>query len=202
MRQLLFLLLALPVILFSQTPAERRYEILPAESKVLWHGEDFSHQGSHDGTIQLTSGNLLFKGTQLSKGDFTLDMTTIRNTDQKDAQSQRDLEDHLKNADFFEVDKFPKAFFSITKAVELHDPLKPNQYTITGFLSIKGITNTITFPATITTTRTSAKATAVITIDRTKWNVTFQSKTIFSTLKDGALADEIKLTLDLAFIAR
>ena len=202
MRQLFFLLVALPFTLLSQPPAETRYELLPSESKVLWHGEDFSHRGGHDGTIQLSSGNLVVMGTQISKGDFVLDMTTIHNTDQKYVQGQKDLEDHLKNADFFEVDKFPKAFFSITKAVELHDPLKANQYSFTGFLGIKGITNSITFPATVIISKSAAKATAVIIIDRTKWNITFQSKTIFSAIKDGALSDEIKLTLDLAFIDR
>ncbi|MBA4146273.1 MAG: lipid-binding protein [Cytophaga sp.] len=190
-----------PLYVYAQD-SEKRYELLPPESKVLWHGENAGGMGGHDGTLQLASGKLVTKGTDLLKGDFVLDMTTIRNTDQKDEKSQRDLEAHLKNADFFEVDKYPNAFFSITKALPLHDPLKPNQYMITGFLGIKGITNSITFPATITTTRTAAKATAVITIDRTKWNVTFQSKTIFSAIKNGALADEIKLTLDLAFIAR
>jgi len=201
MRLLILLFLSLPITLLSQAPyAEKRFELLLSESKVQWYGNNFGGVCcGHDGTIQVTSGYLITVGILITKGDFVLDMNTIRNTDQKDAQSRKDLEDHLKSKDFFETDNFPKAFFSITRTTELHDPLQPNQYIVTGFLGIKGITNTITFPATINFTKTTAKAAAVITIDRTKWDVTFQSKTIFSTLKEGALADEIKMTLDLTF---
>src|SRR5690242_14887822 len=169
MHKLIIVLLLLPAICFSQT--ERRFEASTSESKVIWEGKNFGGAGSHEGTLQISSGYLLLKNSEVIKGDFELDMKSIRNTDQRDEKGRRDLEEHLRSDDFFSVAQFPKAFFSITKVVPV--ALKPNQYTITGFLGIKGITNVITFPATITLSGQTVHARADIHFDRTKWNITY-----------------------------
>jgi hypothetical protein len=42
-----------------------------------------------------------------------------------------------------------------------------------------------------------AKATATITIDRTKWNIVYKSKSVFSTLGDKFIYDDITFDVDL-----
>jgi polyisoprenoid-binding protein YceI len=197
MRKLTFLLFLFPLISFAQT-TQKRFELSPYESKLIWKGSNFGGAGGHDGTLQVTSGFLLIVNNQITKGDFVIDMNSIRNTDQKDEQSRRDLEEHLRSDDFFSVALYPKAFFNITKIVPAISA-RPDLYNITGFLGIKGVTNLITFPATVVINKQTARAQADIVIDRTKWNITFQSKTIFATLKDGILADEVKISIDLLF---
>jgi polyisoprenoid-binding protein YceI len=197
MHKLIILLSILSITAFSQN----RFELSPTESKVLWRGENFGGAGGHEGTLQASSGYLLLANGQILKGEFELDMNSIRNTDQKDERGRKDLEEHLRSADFFETEKYPKAFFTITKIepIPIKVPYKAERYTVTGFLGIKGITNSISFPAVLTFSNQSARAQATVTLDRTKWNVTYQSKTIFSSLKEGILSDDVKISIDFVF---
>jgi len=198
MRKLFILFLFLPFVCYPQLkPSEKRFELSPSESKVIWEGKDFGGAGGHEGTLQLTSGYLLIVNNEVRKGDFEIDMKSIHNTDQRDEKSRRELEEHLRSEDFFSVAQFPKAFFTITKVTPI--PFEPDQYTIAGFLGIKGITNVISFPATITLSDQIARSKADVVFDRTKWNVTYQSKTIFSNLKEGILSDDVKISVDLVF---
>ena len=74
-----------------------------------------------------------------------------------------------------------------------------NQYEVTGQLTIRGITHSINFPAIIKNENGVIKADAKIAIDRTKWGVNFQSKSICASLKDGIIADEVIIILRLVF---
>ncbi len=56
------------------------------------------------------------------------------------------LNGHLQKADFFATEEYPKATFTSTSIVRKDG----NQYDITGDLTIKGVTKSITFPAEIT----------------------------------------------------
>jgi polyisoprenoid-binding protein YceI len=73
-----------------------------------------------------------------------------------------------------------------------------NTYDAVADLTIKGITNEIKFPVVFEKNATGATATADITIDRTKWNVVYKSKTVFSTLGDKFIYDDMYLTVKLA----
>lgn len=66
--------------------------------------------------------------------DFTIDVNSINTRVQ-----QRD--DHLKSADFFDVEKYPTMTFK--NATLKHK--KKNQYTLTGDLTIHGVTKKTTF---------------------------------------------------------
>jgi len=69
-----------------------------------------------------------------SKVQATIDATTVNTRD-----DQRDA--HLKSADFFDVEKFPKITF-VSKKVE---PLGGGEYRVTGDLTIHGVTKEVTF---------------------------------------------------------
>lgn len=116
-------------------------------------------------------------------------MTTI-----KDADKSAGLEKHLKNDDFFGVEKFPAANFVIKKVAT-----SGNVLNITGDITIKGVTQSITFPATVvwnadkTVTATAEK----ITIDRTKFGVQYKSKSIFSNIGDNFIYDDFTIGVKL-----
>lgn len=57
-------------------------------------------------------------------------------------QAERDA--HLRSADFFDVEKFPKMHFKSTQITAVGD----NRYTIVGDLSIHGVTRSETFSVT------------------------------------------------------
>lgn len=163
------------------------YTVDVTKSSITWEGKKFA--GSHNGTVNLTSGTLGFNGKKLAEGGFVANMTTI-----KDADKSAGLEKHLKADDFFGVDKFPAANFVIKKV----DGAGAN-VNVTGDLTIKGVTASITFPATITwnADKTVTATADKITIDRTKFGIQFKSKSVFSNIGDNFIYDDFTLAVKL-----
>lgn len=172
------------------------YELQLKESRIQWKAS-YIVGGGHEGTLQAESGNLAMDGSgKLVGGYFVMDMNSIANTDIKGQEEKSSLEKHLKNDDFFSVQKHPKAYFTLTTAVP---GIAMNDFTITGKLNIKGITHDISFPATLETIGDRLTASASLKINRVKWGVNYQSGSIFSNLKDDVISDEIPITLHLVF---
>ncbi len=94
----------------------------------------------------------------------------------------------IESKNFFEVEKFPTATFVITK-------IAGNQ--VTGNLTIKGITKSISFPAEISVKGGKVAAKASITIDRTDYNIKYGSKKFFDSIGDKAIFDDFKLDVSL-----
>jgi polyisoprenoid-binding protein YceI len=168
-------------------PKAETYTVDVTKSSITWEGKKFA--GSHTGTVNLTSGTLGFNGKNLAEGGFIANMTTI-----KDADKNGGLENHLKADDFFGVAKFPAANFVIKKV----DGSGAN-VNVTGDLTIKGVTSSITFPATITwnADKTVTASADKITIDRTKFGIQFKSKSVFSNIGDNFIYDDFTLAVKL-----
>lgn len=160
-------------------------------SKIVWVGKKVT--GEHKGNISLKSGSLLVDGKAIKSGSFEMDMNSITNTDLTDKEYNAKLIGHLKSDDFFGVATNPVAKFEITKA-ELKEGAN---YNITGKLTIKGITNEITFPATVTIQPKTLTATAKILVNRTKFNIKYGSGSFFDNLGDKAINDDFELNIDL-----
>ena len=67
--------------------------------------------------------------------------------------------------------------------------------TIAGDMTIKGITQRISFPAKVGVKDGVAAASGKVTIDRTKFGLRYGSKTFFDSIGDKAIYD----TFDLSF---
>lgn len=158
------------------------------KSSVVWKG--YKVTGSHEGTISIESGHLLFDNEVLTGGAFVIDMTSILVTDLQ-GEYKEQLEGHLKSDDFFGVTNHSKAnlvFNTVTTSGK-------NAYTVTGNLTIKGKTNPLTFSLSVY----GSKANATLKIDRTKYDVKYGSSSFFDGLKDKAIYDEFDLIADLEF---
>jgi polyisoprenoid-binding protein YceI len=70
-------------------------------------------------------------------------------------------------------------------------------YTITGNLTIKGVTNPVTFPATVSVEGGKIVANADITFDRTKYDIKFRSGNYFEDLADKMIYDDVTLKVKL-----
>jgi len=174
---------------FSFTTLEgEKKEIKTESSNVVWKG--YKVTGSHDGTIAIKSGHLNFDQDKLTGGSFVMDMTSISNTD-LDGGGKGKLEGHLKSDDFFGVEKFPTASLNFTKVTSTGK----NSYSVTGDITIKGKTESITFSLSVY----GNKATASLKIDRTKFDVKYGSTSFFDGLKDKAIYDDFDLIADLEF---
>jgi polyisoprenoid-binding protein YceI len=174
---------------FSFTTIEGdKKEIKVESSKVVWKG--YKVTGSHQGTIAIKSGFLDFKESKLVGGEVTINMSTITNTDQE-GEYKNKLEGHLKSDDFFGVEKFPTASLIFTKVKSNGK----NSYKVTGDITIKGKTESVTFNVSIY----GNKASVSLKIDRTKFDVRYGSTSFFDGLKDKAIYDEFDLVADLEF---
>jgi polyisoprenoid-binding protein YceI len=161
------------------------------KSTIEWTGKKLT--GEHYGNILLKEGNLVTSGGAIKGGAFAMDMSSITCTDITDEKSNKRLVDHLKSEDFFAVEKFPTAKFEITKAERKDN----TNYLITGNLTIKNITNTISFPASVETKDGRLVANANIIFDRSKFDVKFGSQSFFENLGDKMVYDDIELKVIL-----
>ena len=176
---------------FAATATEpidsEKKEIKTETSKVSWKA--YKVTGSHNGSITLKAGNLVFDEGKLTGGEFTVDMTTI-NTEDLEGEYKGKLDGHLNSADFFDTANHTTSTLKFT-AVK---PTGKNSYEVTGDLTIKGITKPITFDVSIY----GSKATANLKVDRTNYDVKYGS-TLFGAAADKAIYDEFDLVVDLEF---
>ncbi|WP_339841551.1 YceI family protein [uncultured Maribacter sp.] len=173
----------------ASTPIENeKKEVKVSESTVTWKG--YKVTGEHNGSIKLKSGFLEMKGKKLIGGEFVVDMTTLSNNDLESGQGKEKLEGHLKSADFFGVDANPTSKLVFTSV----KPMNENSYTVTGDLTIKGITK----PVTLVVSMFENKATVTVKVDRTKFDIKYGSGSFFDNLGDKAIYDDFDLVVDLA----
>ena len=191
MKNILILLFFISLSGFSQN----RYALDTLKKQIMWHG--YAVGGGHEGTLNLLSGSLTVEKQKITGGDFVIDMQSLKGTDQKSEQGNKDLSDHLKSDDFFSAALFPTARFSIVQVKSLNDPESADRFSVSGSLTIKGITQPITFPASIKIDPEQVKVMADITINRTHWNIRHSSKSFFTDLKEGVISDDIMISIDL-----
>lgn len=187
-------LLFFPLVAMEASAAV--YKFAADGSTVTWVGKKVS--GQHDGTVKLKEGTLdpAAKG---EKGRFVIDMKTIDCSDLKGQDEwKKKLEDHLKSADFFNVDKFPEASLVVKElAADAKDKTK---YTAQGDLTIKGITKPISFPATIVEKDGKVNVKSEFKVNRIDWDVRYNSGKFFDPkqLGDKLIYDDIEFKVDLS----
>ncbi|MFM2401463.1 MAG: hypothetical protein RI950_980 [Bacteroidota bacterium] len=178
--------LTLGLITFSGVAAPKVVNLNKSASSIAWLAKKVT--GEHNGTVGISAGALNVDGNKLIGGNFTIDLKTIKDLDLTDPGYNQKLVGHLSSGDFFEVEKFPTATFVITKVAGKQ---------VTGNLTAKGITKSITFPAEITVKGGKVTAKANITIDRTDFNIRYNSKKFFESIGDKAIYDDFALTVSL-----
>jgi polyisoprenoid-binding protein YceI len=168
-----------------------KFRIDTKESVVTWKcAMQLTPQSPHIGYVYISKGELIIEKDQLTGGTVEIDMNTIAD---KDHGSENSLVEHLKSPDFFEVQKFPTASFVITKVLQGTG----QTIYVTGNLTIKGITNAVTFPATLDIKNGIATANGEVIIDRTQWNIRYKSGKFFFNLADEAISDSIALQMKI-----
>lgn len=170
-----------------------------AKSTVHWEGAKKLVDSKHTGTLKLKSGSVTTdaKGA-VTGGEFVIDINSLENEDlKKDPTSKGKLEKHLKSDDFFNAEKWPTGKFVIKTIAAA---AKPDQYNVTGDLTLRDKTNPVTFVATIAKKGADLVATTEpFTIDRSLWDIKYNSGKFFNpaALGDKIIKDELVVKLDL-----
>jgi polyisoprenoid-binding protein YceI len=182
-------ILILSILALNLSPLET-VPVNTQKSTIEWEGG--SATTTHNGLISLKSGNLEISDGKLTGGTFEVDMTSITNLDVSEAYRGK-LENHLKSEDFFDADAFPTAQLIIVKATEE----KENLYRIIADFTVRDITKSIEFDATLTPSGNSYKASANFTFDRSEYEVKHRSGSFFMDLGDKLIYDEIKVAISV-----
>lgn len=162
----------------APTETAARYPFSEADSKIEFVGAKVT--GKHDGSFGKFSG--LITGSAPEKGNVSvdIDMSSL-------VADAPKLTGHLKSADFFDVERFPKARFVSTA-------VRPGAeggatHTITGNLTLHGVTRSITFPAIVRMTPESTAVDAEFAINRKDFGVTYPG------MPDDLIKDDVLLKL-------
>ncbi|WP_299712162.1 YceI family protein [uncultured Tenacibaculum sp.] len=167
------------------------YNVNVAESTVTWKGAHPVGEG-HNGTITIEKGLFDVEGGVVKAGEFTLDMNSISCSDLEGGK-KTSLEGHLKNEDFFNVGKFPSSKFEVASS-----EVKDGKLHITGNLTIKDVTKSITIPATLTENGNDVTLKSeTFGVDRTDFGVQYKSGKFFDNLKDKAINDIIEFSFEI-----
>lgn len=180
-----------------------------AKSEITWIGSKMT--GRHNGEFDIRTGELYMTNGLLTGGEFVIDMTTIRAADKTiDEDSNLKLTTHLRSADFFDAERYPTAAFELT-GIAPYDSvreqttapaaaryselrIKNPTHRLTGNLTIKGQTKSVSFPARVTLQDSLLRARANFNLDRTKWGLVYRSD---NSLGDKTIYAEVNIGLNI-----
>jgi polyisoprenoid-binding protein YceI len=194
-----FIAAAITTAFAFTTPKEKQgttYSVDTKSTSAGWVAKKVT--GQHNGKLSVANGSVVTNGTTITGGTFEFDMKSITCDDLTDKEWNDKLIGHLKSDDFFSIDKFATAKFEVTKVVAKKD----SDYDVTGKLTIKGITNEITFPAKIKMDAKKMVVLATIMVNRTKFDIKYGSASFFESLGDKAINDDFELDVNLVAIAK
>ena len=158
-----------------------KYLITPQNSKIEFIGSKVT--GKHDGSFGDFSGQIDYAGSpEQSRVSITMKTESL-------TTDTPDLTKHLKTPDFFDVAKFPEATFVSTSIKAGGD--KGASHTITGNLTLHGVTKAVTFPATITVTPDVATVDSTFSINRKDFGINYAGQA------DNLIRDDVVLKLTI-----
>lgn len=158
-----------------KTVADAKTYSISGDSTISFVGSKVT--GSHDGGFLNFSGTIAVADGKIAPASrITIQMESLW------SDSNR-LTGHLKNADFFDVPNFPTAEFVVTSM--------DNNGTLTGNLTMHGVTKSISFSSDVDISEGSISLKAEFDIRRFDWGVVYKGKA------DDLIRDEVVIKLDV-----
>lgn len=154
------------------------YYLPQGEYSVSWNAKKVG--GEHHGVVKISNGKLRVENNKIIEGSIEVDMSTIQVNDIRDEEMNAKLVGHLKSEDFFDVENHQYATLDFRSI----DGSGKNQVLMAD-MTIKGIRNQVRFDVIIEqNSPSSIKAGAYLTIDRTKYDITYKSKSVDALLDE------------------
>lgn len=174
---------AQPVAAAPAAPAALEALAISSEnSKIAFVGSKVT--GSHDGGFKSFKGTIHLDPSKFeaSRIEVEIDMSSV-------FTDSDGLTEHLKSGDFFLVSEHPTARF-VSTAI---DPggVDGATHSITGNLTLRGVTKEITIPAKIPSTAEGVRATSTFSLPRKLFGIEFAGQ------PDNLIRDDVVITLDV-----
>jgi len=180
----------------TKTAQTVNYEKVSDNSSVAWRASHLAGTNPRSGKINLKSAKFSVNNNELSNATVVIDVNSLIVTSFPEGdENNTDLANHLKSADFFDVENNPTATFEITTIDKTEGDFSN---TITGNLTIMGISKNISFKANVTVSdqQVSIKS-EDFAVDRKDWNLTYHAEGSEGVPVDYLIADGIGFTIDV-----
>lgn len=192
-------------------------------STVNWIGS--KPTGKHNGIIPISSGSIAIENNSIVGGIIEMDITRIENLDLAEKpEMQAKLVNHLKSADFFDAENHPTAKFAITSVdqfsngdsikvkEEFESEYKPASakehrvesptHKITGNLTMRGKTLSVSFPAKVILEDGKVSAKAKFNLDRTLWDLKYGDEAdVVDKAKDKFIYNTVNVGFNIVAVA-
>ncbi|MEO0468042.1 MAG: YceI family protein [Bacteroidota bacterium] len=146
-----------------------RFQLGAESSRLAWKGTKMQGLGKHEGNIAVKTGGWQFQSGELTNGFAVFDLREINITDipAHEIVPRRRLKAHLQSPDFFDVERFPVAWFQLTSSEHLQD----DQYRLSGMLHLKGRSKTISTTAQISDNQSNMTINFSLHLKRSDWGI-------------------------------
>lgn len=162
----------------------QNYKISQKNSSALWTGKAAFNSYSLSGSVQIKSGVFTIENNKITNFEIKIDMKSIDH-------ENKDLKNHLKGKDFFEVNTYKTAKFTLTEQAQIID----GYASLIGIMTIKNISKEETLLLKVDLVNNLLLGN--IQINRTAYGASFNSPSLFEKLKEDAIADEFSLEYKL-----
>lgn len=163
------------------------YRLDSNASVMTWVGSKTLIKDYFDrGTVKLSKGSTIVRDGSVASGSITVDLTTISTTSTGKGSGESSQTTHLKSTDFFDVEKFPTAEFSL-KSISAE---ASGSFKVEGSLTMRGIEKPVSFRAGLRQDGQKLIMEALnIALDRTQWDLRYASGKFFKNLGDKVIND-------------
>jgi len=180
----------------TKTETTVNYSSISDESNIDWRASHLGGTNPRFGKISLQSVRFSSNNNELTSGKVAIEMSSLTVTSFPEGdEDNTDLAAHLKSADFFDVEKNPVATFEITKVEKASGDFSN---TITGNLTIMGISKSITFNANVNVSDNGISIKSEdFAVDRKDWNLNYHAEGTEGVPVDYLIADDIGFTINV-----
>ena len=178
--------ITLTIILAQLSLSSQTYLLESKASDIRWTGYGEVGNFSQKGTVAPKSGWLEYGEGVIRNGEVVIDMTTIHSEEKR-------LAKHLKAKDFFHVKKYKEARV-VFEAME-GDVLCAK-------LTMRGKSGLLRMPVSIQKQDNSIVLKGTLTVDRTAYDIKYNSSAYFQDLGNYAIKHEMDMTFELRFIPK
>ena len=162
----------------SGSSASGKEYVIRAESTIGFSASKVTH--THQGGFKNFAGKInVADGKIVGTPEIKISTQSVWADDPR-------LTGHLKSKDFFDVEQFPVATFTVT-AIESSGA----QHTVTGNLNLHGVSKSISFPANIQVADDALTVKAEFAINRRDFNINYPG------MPNDLIRDNVVIKLDL-----
>jgi polyisoprenoid-binding protein YceI len=174
------------------------YSLTKDKPRINWTAKKITGKGQ-SGIIPASNGKFKVEAGIITKGLVTFNMNGFEATD-IDGDLKEDFDSHLKNEDFFDVDKFPEATLTFNSSSINKEGTK----TLSCTLDMHGIAVDYDIPFKLKEQKLPEggigyNISGEFSMDRTKHELIYGSGSVFDNLGDKAIQDEVLISF--AFLA-